>query len=319
MEIPTLTRSRSFSFRIGLLILGVWAAPVAVAIAQTGRETSKSTQKTGQSAATGGTSAVAEVSRQERLRIRGMPTTPVILITWKAIQDELGLTEDQRDRIQFLHEEFTSKRLDLAKGQARREDRLSPSALMARIAAIRTEHEAALARALSPRQRTRLEQVALQIEGPLAVSRPEIADRINLSPEQLELVQEVVAQMKTAQDRQWADRIDNAEAPSRVPSRTDARGAASKSADTARPDPIDLAHEEQISTQDTAVREVAKILTRRQRAAFNRLLGKPFDLTRLRPGSGANSLQPPRSMPPADDAPSDLQPIDGATSKPGSI
>ena len=48
------------------------------------------------------------------------------------------------------------------------------------IADLRLENEEALARVLDSSQRKRLAQVALQLDGPLAITRPEIAAPLSL-------------------------------------------------------------------------------------------------------------------------------------------
>jgi Spy/CpxP family protein refolding chaperone len=233
-----------------------------------------------------------------------MPTTRAILITWKAIQDELKLTRTQVGQIETVNADFDRRRREFAQGQTKPQGRLAPAALSEWITSVRMEQEAAIARILNPQQKTRLDQIALQIEGPVCLARPEIAERVGLGPEQLELVQEIVAQMRTAQDQQWNSRLEsiNTAGPA-APALPKADSPGSKDT-TQPPDPVEKAHQEQVQIQDQAVRQIAKVLTRRQRGALNRLMGKPFDLTRLLPGR----TQPSRDIPL--DAPEVLEPVE---------
>jgi hypothetical protein len=253
------------------------------------------------------------ISRAERLRLRGMPTTPVILITFPAIQEELKLTTAQAAQIKAVKAEFDRRRQEFAQGLTKLQGRLAPAALTEWITSVRIEQEAAIARILHPRQRTRLEQIALQIEGPVCVARPEIAERINLGPEQLEMIQAIVAQMRGAQEQQWAARLRAIRAAGPAAAARPKTGESrNQIATQPAPDPAELAQQEQVQIEDEGVRQIAQVLTRGQRGALNRLMGKPFDLTRLRPGLA----QPPRV--PATDAPEVLEPVPGPAGAPPS-
>src|SRR5439155_13653413 len=80
--------------------------------------------------------------------------------------------------------------------------------LMAMIASSRAENEAAISQVLEPRQRRRLLQIALQMEGPLAVARPEIAAEMNLGPVEVEYLQEIMREYKEAADRLWDEHVE---------------------------------------------------------------------------------------------------------------
>jgi hypothetical protein len=221
------------------------------------------------------------LSLAERLRLRGMPTTPVVLITWKAIQDELKLSPAQIARIKAINSDYDRKRQKLGQDMSKPGGRLAPATLAQWITSVRTEQEAAIAAVLSRGQSTRLQQIALQIEGLRCVARPEIAERINLDAWQLEMIQEILAQMKASQDQQWTlrlEQIDTAGAGLAKPMPTDTK---KKVARQSRPDPVELAHLEQVQIEDEAARQIARILTRGQRKTLSKLMGKPFDLTRL--------------------------------------
>jgi hypothetical protein len=289
----------------GLLVLAV---TLAISPSRTHGQAAPTPKNTPAGSAGSRADRPAPISRSERLRLRGMPTTPVVLITWKAVQEELGLTEAQTAQIKSVGKEFDDRRLNLAQRLAKPEGRLAPEALTEAIASMRSEQEAAIARILGARQRTRLEQISLQVEGPLCVARPEIAERINLSPEQLEMIREIVAQMRAAQDEQWAARLREINAP--AVDRPKASGPRKQVAPRPAPDPVELAHQEQVQIEDEGVRQIARVLSRRQRSALNRLMGNPFDLTRLQPG-----LAKPRVALSAADTPDVLEPVDAPASK----
>ena len=61
--------------------------------------------------------------------------------------------------------------------------------------------------------------------------------------------------------------------------------------------------------REEAIRQIAQVLSRRQKTAFNKMLGDPFDLTRLAP----NNTQVQGILPPAGE-PAALEPVPPATS-----
>jgi hypothetical protein len=142
--------------------------------------------------------------------------TPILFIQHKAIKDELGLTDDQLQRIQRANSAFDQKRLDLARAFTKPGGGVDQTELMGTITRLRGENEAALNKVLTPKQRTRLAQIVLQLKGPLAVADTAVAPRLNLSPEQVELIQSILVDYQRARDRVYDDgraRIDAASAP----------------------------------------------------------------------------------------------------------
>jgi len=65
--------------------------------------------------------------------------------------------------------------------------------------ALNEETEAAILRILTKPQKTRLAQIALQIEGPLAVTRPDIAASLKLTDSQIQKLQVALTKMQAAQ------------------------------------------------------------------------------------------------------------------------
>jgi hypothetical protein len=114
--------------------------------------------------------------------------------------------------------------------------------------------------------------------------------------------------MKEGQSRLWEARIEQLRALD-----TNTRPRPDRAKDTTR-DKEFTAHVDRIG-QDTkrieevAAREIGRLLTRRQMAALKRMLGEPFDLSRLE----SNNSPAQRALPP-DAAPSELEPVPGATS-----
>jgi hypothetical protein len=240
--------------------------------------------------------------------LRGSPT-PVLLVKWKAVQKELKVTESQVRKIEAINDGFDRRRKDFVQEMTRAGGRVDNQALMAMIGDARRENEAALAQVLEPRQWKRLDQIALQIEGPLALAKPEIAARVNLWPEQLEEIQTILRQMDESEGRRWQDQLERLGATNPGGDRQ----AGGKGEDKSRREKRETSQLDQMGqdsdkVREAAIRQIGRVLTRRQRAAFNQMLGAPFDLTRL----GPDSTQGRDERPPAG-APTELEPVPAAT------
>jgi Spy/CpxP family protein refolding chaperone len=233
--------------------------------------------------------------------------TPVLLIGQPAVQAELKLRDAQRDRIRDLNAEFDQKRREVADRLTAAQGALDRDAFLALIAGLRRENEEALARVLDKPQRERLAQIGLQLEGPMAVTRPEVAERLNLDDAQWLQVQALKEQYESAREQLYAavpaERI-NLGAAARRPAAGARPGAARPG-----PRPGESAGDRLNRASDELrvrfVRELNKILTRRQKAAFNTMLGAPFDLAKVQFRGGQGG---PVSLPPAD-APVILEPV----------
>src|SRR5262249_12250740 len=60
------------------------------------------------------------------------------------------------------------------------------------IQALHAEADDAVMQELQPKQRTRLEQIKLQADGPLAFERPDVLERLNLDPGRIEMIQTIL-------------------------------------------------------------------------------------------------------------------------------
>jgi hypothetical protein len=229
-----------------------------------------------------------------------LPTTPLLLIQRAPVQKELKLTEEQKARIARLDEQLNQQRRDEASRISQGARGVSSmGAVQEMIAARRTKDEAELARLLEPGQRGRLQQIALQIEGPMAVARPEVAEKLNMSPEQREVIAAKIAEYNAARQALWQSQLDRLEhAPRAVrppkapdkPAKTAAVSPEEKEKARAKDKDALAARlrsmsEESARLHEEAVRQIGKEMTRRQKDAFNRMLGEPFDLTSLLPGA----------------------------------
>ena len=170
--------------------------------------------------------------------------------------------------------------------------------------ALHAEADAAVLRELQRKQRTRLDQIALQADGPLAFDAPR-RSALNLQAPQIELIQTILAD-RGGQMQQMGGPVVRRRPPrgrgawwgSWSGRRCRSGGGAGTGG--APPSPEDLkkkvaskefqdqlkAQFEKRRKETQGVREqmmqaIGRALTRNQRASFNKMLGEPFDLKRF--------------------------------------
>jgi hypothetical protein len=230
-------------------------------------------------------------SGQEKLGLAGAgDSLRAALLRTPEIQKELKLTKEQLAKISHITEESKTakKKVEEAhgkgkgsqKGKAKAEDpvakeqeRLAREAMGGDFAELERETDQQLNVILDSRQRTRLTQIVLRIQGPSAFLTPELIDALALGPEQLELIGEILSGVKDRQDQykesqKQAGELVKAsgafdlEKVRKSQQKTQARSFAYKSNKEVMP-------------------QIGKVLTRRQREIYNRMLGEAFDLAKL--------------------------------------
>ena len=129
-----------------------------------------------------------------------------LLLQNPQVQAELKLTPDQKTKLKTIEDgdqrlsdrlmlDFQKARQELVQKQA---DRQELAALGEKLAEMGRQHreryEAERTGILDRNQRTRLEQIQLQAEGPMAFIRPDIQKRLNTSPDQDEMIAAIVTE-----------------------------------------------------------------------------------------------------------------------------
>lgn len=300
------------------------------------------------------------------------------LISMPPVQEELKLSASQKDDVRKWLDQQRQRGETMARG-LRPPQGSDPqpqggvavaarimqfTAFLNQVGEMLRESEDGLARILKPTQRKRLDQIALQMEGIAAVARPDMAERLNLGPDQEEMIQQVLAQGRSMQMTTWIEqgramaRLGRnrgeggggdggnpngpvaSEPPAREPNparasrpaqgqetkpspeqgRAPAAGAGAGAGRNTSP-PVDpkvraeqqKAFRKQFETmrdqtdriQDETTRAILKILTRKQRANFEKMLGEPFDPAKVNslgrpPGAGGagGSASPARAAVP---------------------
>lgn len=155
--------------------------------------------------------------------------------------------------------------------------------------------EAIFAKVITKVQRERLTQIDLQRQGPLAVLQPEMAKKLNIGEDQMTTIQEV----QTGQRDQMREQMQQG-----MQQFMDADGQfdRQKMRDFMKSDQGKAQRKEQqvqfSDSQDQLIASISKVLTKNQKAKFNAMQGKKFDLTKLDTGNNGG----PGGTPPAADA-----------------
>lgn len=205
--------------------------------------------------------------------------------------------------------------------------------LMGQLNGLMQENEKGIERILTRKQWTRLRQISLQMQGISAVTRPDVAAALVLAPEQLEQIHEILAQAQLRQVGFWMQQgmamrrraesardrgagrergqpaAAEAESKDEDDRRVDARDAEDASRgedDDARRarrrrefrKEFDTMREGADRLHQETVEALLRVLTRRQRATFEKLLGPPFD-----PEALTRGWNPRREGDPGDTAP----------------
>jgi len=109
------------------------------------------------------------------------------LLSEPSIQQDLGLTEAQRARIQVVTQQFAQSRLD----SIRDFHQISAADRRARFLQWARSSEEAVQQTLTEAQLARLRQIGLQLQGPMAFSRPEVVSSLRLSDAQRQTIRQI--------------------------------------------------------------------------------------------------------------------------------
>lgn len=215
----------------------------------------------------------------------GASENPAMLLLAPSVQNELKLTDEQKTKLLGVAKGASQKGRELVRSMALAGNNanVNPRAMMASGMNLRQETDKAIAKVLDPKQKERLNQIALRAEGPLAIARPEVAAKLRLTNNQGQFVQGIMNQMRnelflTMQQAASAGQLD----PNQF------RTVSAR-------------------LREGAVQEISKVIDRKQKDAFNKMLGEPFDVSKLDdetgPAAAAVNSARPVDTPRAKDAP----------------
>lgn len=223
------------------------------------------------------------------------------LIVAEAVQEDLGLTDKQKTQL---------KRAEATAGQTMRqafepkEGGFDPEMVGQAMETARREQDAAVSKILDKTQKARLAQLELQREGLPAIGRKDVAAKLKLTMAQTKKIQAILDELRRAQ----------ATAMPRFPGGgggfPGGNGNANGEGDAppggggspgGGPPGFDNEEfrgkfaklmEDQEKVRKTAGDKLAEILTADQKTAFDKLLGNPFDFTKIKPPGKPGGRRP---------------------------
>jgi hypothetical protein len=215
------------------------------------------------------------------------------LIRRPAIQKELNYTKDQMNKFekeQRLLEELTDL-LRRKREQGKQMPRGSQewAALAEEAQAVQLlwfdRQDAALRKVLDRRQMARLDQIQLQAQGQMAFLRADIQEKLNMDPDQIEIIRQLVEggeeRMKTA-----------SLVPREMLLGAGGASAALKSQDKEVKSVVENSRQKVINARNSTMQAIAKTLTKRQRAKYLEMLGEPFDFTKKGDATSSTEAKP---------------------------
>jgi hypothetical protein len=202
------------------------------------------------------------------------------LLRLPAVQKELDLTERQKlevarlgDETKAAKKQVESASKEQAKDKAEEVPKGMPDpareALEAQFFDLESRADASLKKLLDARQRVRLSEIALQAEGPQAFLKPELIQALDLLEDQLDEIRAILGVVRQQQEQ--------------------AKAIQKRSADLGTFAVEKVSKEQQkIQARTTALKvgkramtEIGKVLSKKQRDKYNKLLGEPFNLAGL--------------------------------------
>ena len=209
----------------------------------------------------------------------GQSASPAaILLPVPSVQKELKLDAKQTAKVLEVNAAIDARRRQLFR-EARADGLFEPESMVAITAELQQESEASISRVLTPAQRKRLEQIAMQIMGPLAISSPGVAAKLHLTESQQAAVEQILEDRKMINEE-----IRNARRDMFMASRN--------------PDPGDRATRDLMVSEanrtiqksekyaDQSLKKLTQLLNKKQKAALEAKMGEPFDLSKLEGGAG---------------------------------
>ncbi len=278
----------------------------------------------------------------------GRNSSPSWLLTQEPVQEDLKLSDEQKSQLKTFNQKLDEQRKEMF---SKNQDGARPSReeMRANFEAMNEQTNTGIAKILKKDQRVRLNQISLQQEGPLAVARPEIAEKLNMSPEQMEQIQGIMDQAQEARrelfmsmrggrgfggngggpggdnqggggqrgggrqgrgqgnnnnntpkqaNTQTAQGNEDASQPAQAQKGQGQGGGGQGPRQGGggpggfnRDSPEAKAQfakmrEEGDKIQQQTIAMVSKVLSKKQKLAFNKMLGEPFDFDKLTPGNG---------------------------------
>jgi hypothetical protein len=144
--------------------------------------------------------------------------------------------------------------------------------------------DASMVRVLTRPQRTRFEQIYLQAQGPMAFTSPEFQTRLNMSPEQIEAIGEIVTE-----GYREVRLLDTSSVPPEFSSKEYVNASRAERLELLKSKPFKDALEKRqvagLAARRAVEQRVNRLLTKGQREKYRKMLGEPFNFQPSSSGS----------------------------------
>ncbi len=202
-----------------------------------------------------------------------------VLLTFDEVRAELKITDAQKQQQEALRQKTMQKLQQ--KMQELRKNKKSLQSKEASLArdAIRSEAQTALENDLTPAQRDRLNQIQLQVQNAMAFERPDVQKTLELSPDQAQ-------QIKKIADEGRQEILKASEIPVALKPKA---GTGPITLDEVRayvqaPEftgPVRASRERVRAARTAMMARVAAVLSDHQNAAYQKMLGPPFEISMI--------------------------------------
>ncbi len=221
------------------------------------------------------------------------------LLKIPAVLDELKVTDDQREALKGAEKEdlLETKRLyqqiqqakaqlkqgdDPAAEQAFRRETLNYAKKLTRSV------EKPYLKVLDKKQAKRLEEIQIRADGYMAFERPDVLDRLGLTPEQAEAIDARVAASRRSVFAATAIAVSAATDSTTMSEEQKQALLATKDYQAE----VEKVQARVIEARSAALREIRKLLTNPQQATFKNMAGEPFDFGKLNPVRDGATVPP---------------------------
>jgi hypothetical protein len=210
------------------------------------------------------------------------------------VQKELGITEQQKARLKNVDDEASKLIVRAREEHQQRFKELGNPPPDDPAVKTLSQENSAFAREISLRgealrdkvftrkQLARLDEIYFQANGPRAFLLLEVRNRLNLQPEQTELIAEIVFQQNQELRAAAAVPADLLPDQSKIDTRKQSDELYKSLLQTEKfSEGLKNARKASLEIRSTAMRSIAKVLTKGQRDRYQRLVGEPFEFGKV--------------------------------------
>ena len=202
------------------------------------------------------------------------------LLARSEVQKELKLTDQQKTQLEQVNTQLDQQRhqqRDALRNNNNAGGPPDPEAMRAAFTTMQQQSDQAISKILTTSQSKRLQEISLQQQGPMAVAtNSSVQTVLNMSPDQIAQVQMIMDESNQA--RRQSFQSMGAMFQQFRESGLDREAIRGKMQTPEVRSQMDRMRKQQDDLQRQTIQQIARVLTKNQKAKFNKMLGEPFDL-----------------------------------------